>query len=59
MDIQNDLNASIPILVTDLQHKFIGRHINKSLFSTTSAAYYKYKVFRDGECLYATIKDAD
>ena len=45
-------------LVTYLQHKSVGRHIRNSLFSTTSAAHYKDKVFLDGEFLHATIKYA-
>ena len=52
-----DLNIFRTIPVTDLRHKYLGRHTRNSLFSTTSAAHYKDKVFPDGECLHATIKD--
>ena len=45
--------------MTDLQQKSVGRHIRNFLYSTTSAAHYKYKVFSDGEYIHATIKDPD
>ena len=44
-------------IVIYLQQKSVGRHIRNSLFSSTSAAHYKY-IFPDGEYLHATIKDA-
>ena len=59
LDIKTDLNRFITTLVTYLQHNSFRRHTCNSLFSTTSAAHYKNKVFPDGECLHDTIKDAD
>ena len=53
-----DLNITRKKLVSDLQHKYVGRHTQKSTFSTKSAEKYKEKVFINGECLHATIKDA-
>ena len=58
-DMHIYLNIFITRLVTDLQHKSIGRHTYNSLFIITSAANYKEKVFPDGECFYDKIKDAD
>ena len=56
--INIDLNIFKTILVTNLQQKSVGRHTRNSLFSTTSNAHYKYKVFPDGGCLHGTIKYA-
>ena len=44
-------------IVKDLQHKSVGRHTRNITYSTKSAAQYKEKLFPDGGCLYATIKD--
>ena len=52
-----DLNIFRTIIVTDLQHKSVGRHRQNCLFSTTSAVHYNDIVFKYGECLHATIKD--
>ena len=57
-DTQIDLNRSRTRLVIDLQHKSVGRHTCNSLFSATSAAYYKGKIFLDGESLHTTINNA-
>ena len=57
-DMQIDLNIFRIRLLTDLQQKSVGIHKRNSLFITTSARHYKDKVFEDGECLHATIKDA-
>ena len=46
-DMHIGLNIFRTILVTDLQQKSVGRHTHKSLFSSTSAAHYKDKVFPD------------
>ena len=58
-DIHIDLNIFRTILVTYLQQKSVGSHTHNILFSTTSAAHYKYEVFPYGECLHATIKYSD
>ena len=57
-DMKLNLNIFRKILVIDLQQKYVGRHTCNSLFITTSVEYYKDKVFPDGECLHATIKNA-
>ena len=57
-DMYIGLNISRTRIVTDLQHKYVGIYTQNSLFSTTSDSYYNNKVFIDGECLHATIKDA-
>ena len=57
-DMQVVLNRLITKIVTDLQHKSVGRHTRNSLFITTSAAHYKEKLFPYGEFLHDTIKDA-
>ena len=54
--MQIDLNISITRIVTHLQHKSFVIHTHNSLFITTSAARYKYKVFPDGNFLHDTIK---
>ena len=54
--MQIDLNRYRRIILTDLQHKSVGRHTHNSLFITTSAAHYKYILFPDGEFLHDTIK---
>ena len=53
------LNTFKTILLTYLQHKYVGRHIRNILFSTTSSAHQKDKVLRDGDFFHATIKDSD
>ena len=58
-DMQIDLNRFRTDLLIDLKHKYIGRHILNSSFSTTRAAQYKDKVFTEVEFLYANIKYAD
>ena len=58
-NMQFDLNRFRTIIVIYLQQKFIRIHTSNSLFSTTSAAYYKDKLFPDGEFLNTTIKDVD
>ena len=58
-DIQIDLNRSWTNIATYLQHKYVGIHTHNSEFITTSSTNDKDKVFPDGECLHATIKDAD
>ena len=58
-DMQIELNGFRKIPVKYLPQKSVGRNTCKSLFSTTSAASYKDIVFPYGECLHATIKDAD
>ena len=57
-DIRGGLNILRKSIVADLQHKYSGVHTRNSLFSTTSAACYKGKVFPVGEVLRATNKDA-
>ena len=58
-DMKIYLNRFRTILVTDLHQKYVGSHKHNSLFSTTSASYYKYNMLTYGEFLYANIKDAD
>ena len=53
-DIQINLNIFRTKVVSYLQHESVGRNTGNSAYSTTSAAHYKYKVFLDGEFLYAT-----
>ena len=53
-----DLNIFRIKPVTDLQQNYVGRHTCNSLFSTTSAAHYKDKLFPDSDFLHAAIKDA-
>ena len=53
-----DLNISRTRIVTYLQHKYVGRHTRNILFSSTSAAHYKDKLFPYGEYLHATMKDS-
>ena len=53
-----DLNIFRTILVTYYQQNNFVRHTQNSPFRTTSAAHYKEKVFPDGECLHANIKDS-
>ena len=55
-DMYIDLNRFRKILVTYLQHNYVGRYTYNIIFSTTTAAHHKYKLFPDGECLHATIK---
>ena len=55
-DIQIDLNRFRTRLLTDLQNNYVGRHTHNILFSTTTAAHNKEKVFPDGEYLPDTIK---
>ena len=57
-DMQTDLNIFRRRLVKNLKQRSVERYTCNSLFSTTSAAHYKDKVFPDGEFLHATIKDA-
>ena len=52
------LNISRTRLVTDLKQKYLRINTHNSLFSTTSAAHYKDKLFPGGEFLYATVKYA-
>ena len=47
-DIQIDLNIFKTNIVLDLQQKSVGRNTRISLFSTTSAAHYKDKMFSGG-----------
>ena len=54
-----DWTISRTRLVTDLQHKYAGRHTQNSVFITKSAEHYKDIVFTYGNWLHATIKDAD
>ena len=51
-----DLDISSKNNVTYLQQKYVGRNTHNSAFGTTSAAYYKEKVFPYGECLHANTK---
>ena len=53
-----NLNIFRTILVTDLQHNSVRIHTHNSLFIAKISLNYKYKVFPDGECLHATIRDA-
>ena len=55
--MQIDLNIFRTKLVTDLQHNYVRRQTHNSAFSSKISAHYKEKVFPDGECLNATIKD--
>ena len=55
-DIHIDVNIFRTNIVTDLQQKYVGIYTTNSVYSTTSAAYYKDKVFSDGVFLHATIK---
>ena len=55
-DTKINLNIFRTIPVTYLQQRSIWRHTHNSLFSTTSAAHFKYKVFPYSEFLHATIK---
>ena len=57
-DMWIDLNIYRTWFVTDLQQLSVGIHTQNSLFSTTSAAHYKDKVFPDGGFLHANIKYA-
>ena len=57
-DVQIDLNIFIIKLVIYLKQKYAGINTRNSLYSTISAAQLKDKVFPDGECLHANIKDA-
>ena len=59
--MQIDLNGFRTRLVIYLQQNYVRRnsqHTRNSLFSTTNAAHYKYKVFPYDEFLHATIIDA-
>ena len=51
------LNRFRTNIVTYLQDKYVGIQTYNSSYSTKSDSYYKQKVFPDGECLHATIKD--
>ena len=53
-----DLTIFRKKLVTDLQYNYVGIYTRNSVFSTTSAAHYKDKLFPDGDFLHAAIKDA-
>ena len=57
-DMQVDINGSRTRVIIYLQQTSFGIHTCNSLFSATSAAYYKEKVFPYGECLQDTTKDA-
>ena len=48
-DMEIYLNIFRTILVTDLQHKYVGRHTHNRLFSTKLCAHYKDKVFSYGD----------
>ena len=48
-DMKIYLNRFRTILVTDLHQKYVGSHKHNSLFSTTSASYYKYNMLTYGE----------
>ena len=52
-----DLNRFRTRLVTYLLYNYFVRLTLNSLFSTTSAANQKYKLFSDGEFLHDTIND--
>ena len=56
--MQIDFNILRTNRVSYLQQKSVGRHTSNSEFITKSAVYYKEKLFTDGECLHANIKDA-
>ena len=45
-DMHINLNRLRTILVTDLHHESVGRYKSNSIFSTTSAAQYKWICFR-------------
>ena len=48
-DININLNIFRTRVVTDLQQKYVVRHIHNSLFNTKSAAHYKDKVFPEAK----------
>ena len=57
-DMQVDINILRTIIIKYLKQKYVGIHTYNILFSTTSAANYKDKVFTYVECLHDTIKYA-
>ena len=58
-DMHIGINRFRTRLVTYLPQNYVGRYTRNSLFSTTSAAHYKDKLFLYGEFLYSTIKYYD
>ena len=57
-DMQIYLNIFRNNLVSELQHKSVGRHTRTISYRTKSVAQYKDKMFTDGECLHDVIKYA-